>query len=84
MLERARAVLTNFPDDERVESRIAGNLVSGFFHGNISDRIKGHLEIARKWAEDSHPRIRKFANRLITGLEEDLSRHLIYEQEEGL
>jgi len=84
MPERARAVLISFPDDERVKSRIAGNLRSGLSVGPYSNRLKSDLEIAKGWAHDPHPRIRAFAVEVIKQLEAELLRHLIIEQEEEL
>lgn len=79
--QRAKMLLSNFPEDNYVRNAIVGNLLSGAWVGPHSKKIEQDLLIAEGWARDDDPRIRKFAREVIKGLKMDLSRHRLWEEE---
>jgi hypothetical protein len=80
--ERARALILNFPNDERIKHQFVATLQTGFHMGPFSDRISTDLSIAEGWAKDSNPIIRSWARDLTRGLKAQLKRQKTLEEEE--
>jgi hypothetical protein len=79
----ARGLLTRFPGQDDVGNVLAGNYFSGSFSGSYSSWLEGKLTQAREWARDEHPAVRKWAAKLVGGLEKDIRAARLREEERG-
>lgn len=79
-----RELLVRYGDDEYISSRLYDNFVSGSFAGSMAKWHQTKLEIARKWLDDLHPNVRRWAQKVVERLENALVAIQRKEEEEYL
>ncbi|WP_437773490.1 hypothetical protein [Arthrobacter sp. KNU40] len=80
-----RFLLTNFGNDERVTSSLAGEFISGFWSGNESDRITSQIEQLSIWLTDPEEAdgVKRWARKMKSSLEKRRTEALEREAEQG-
>lgn len=80
----ARFLLDHFGSDKRVASTLMGELISGFWSGNESDRIKGQIQQVTRWLEQPRQSraVKKWARTQLRWLRIRLDETLQQEAEE--
>jgi hypothetical protein len=80
----ARYLLTQFPDDDRITSSLAGEFLSGSFVGPESSRLRGQIDQLKNWNRPAESKgVRQWANRITGSLEKQLEAALRREDERG-
>jgi hypothetical protein len=81
----ARKLLIHFGSDKYVASALHANFGTGYvFTGSLSGHLESLLDTARKWLNDPHPAIRKWAQYEIESLEQQLAHAKQFEEEEAI
>lgn len=80
--ELARELLIQYEDEECVGNSLAANFLSGSFTGSEVPWLQSKLETAREWANNEHPAIRNWAQRLVGIIETDIKQAKQREEEE--
>jgi hypothetical protein len=58
---------------EEMESRFSALFLRASWMGNMSDMLKGKLEIAKQWIVDERPAVRNWATGVVRGLEKEIT-----------
>lgn len=77
----ARELLTKYGDSEGIGSALSASYLTGTFSGPLSHWLEAKLTQARAWVKDPEPRIRRWAEELVSGLEQRLERARLREEE---
>jgi hypothetical protein len=77
----ARELLIRFGDDKVVASALYANFSRGSGTGPPSGRLQSRLDMARQWLKDPHPAVRKWAQREVESLEQQLAQAMLHEAE---
>lgn len=79
--ERARRLLLEFPDDERILHAFAANLQTGTWVGSMSSHDERILATVQLWQKDDDPRVRAYAERFAHELAKRIDKEKILEEE---
>lgn len=82
----ARWLLTNFPSDERITSSLYGELITGSWMGNESDRLQGMIANLEKWvaSPSESTGVKGWARKVAGSLRRQREAALEREAEEGI
>lgn len=78
-----RRLLTEFPESKDLRSALLSNMYTGTFSGEHHHWLEERLAWVRSWAKDKEPVIRRWASSLVPGLEQEIVRTKLREEEEG-
>jgi hypothetical protein len=78
-----RRLLLDFPESKDLRTALLSNMYTGTFSGSQQGWMKERLQWIRAWTQDSAPSIRKWALSLIPGMEKEIRRTKVREEEEG-
>ena len=82
--ERARALISEFPDDDDILQIFGGQFFHGVFAGPLSNHTKDVLQKIEVLLQDPDPRIAAWAGRLKRSTEEMLERQRLQEEDNEL
>jgi hypothetical protein len=82
--ERARLLVRNAPEPERILERLSVGLRSGGFWGPISARMERDLATLEKWTHDKEPKIRNWAQAELVRAKKGIQRQKLLEEEQEI
>jgi len=82
--ERARELVSEFRDNDKILSVFAGNLQTGTFVGPISGNFERTLAIVRKWEQEPDSRVKEWAHRFASSIEKEIKEQKLNEEGEEI
>ena len=76
-----RWIVTEFEQSERILDELAIERGVQFAWGSMADTIQPRLDAAGQWSEDANPAIRRWAQRIVDDLEQEVAKYRLMDEE---